>query len=78
MRPKGSRKVNREPVRSPSPDISNKNIIANTMAPLAEVLSKSKVTSISYPDSQDDLRGEVSRWREKYMVIEKEFRGLLG
>ncbi len=43
MRATASRKVNREPVRSPSPDIANRSIITHTTPPdMREVLSKSR------------------------------------
>ena len=35
-------KINRAPVRSPSPDIANRNIITRTHSPITEALSKSR------------------------------------
>lgn len=63
-----NRKVNREPVRSPSPDIASKNKITNTMAPLSEVLKKSRINShASMPlelgmSSIEDLHRAVIDW----------------
>ena len=35
-------KINRTPVRSPSPDIANRNIISRTHSPIQEALNKSR------------------------------------
>ena len=45
MRPKTSRLVNREPVRSPSPDIANRSIIRETVAPMNEIIRKTRTQS---------------------------------
>jgi hypothetical protein len=42
-----SKKVNRTPVRSPSPDIVNKNIITRTASPLTEAMSKLRMSKSS-------------------------------
>lgn len=63
-----NRKVNRQPVRSPSPDIASKNKITNTNAPLSEVLKKSRINShASMPlelgmSSIEDLHRAVVDW----------------
>ena len=35
-------KINRIPVRSPSPDIANRNIISRTHSPIEQALTKSR------------------------------------
>lgn len=42
-----SKKVNRTPVRSPSPDLANKNIIVRTASPLSDALSKLRMSKSS-------------------------------
>ncbi len=79
----GLRKITREPIRSPSPDIANKNIIANTKAPVAEILKKSRVSSYSNAalmqgvNSIEDLQRAVIDWEEKYRIIERQLNNMM-
>lgn len=80
----GLRKITREPIRSPSPDIANKNIIANTKAPVAEILKKSRVSSYSCNavlmqgvNSIEDLQRAVIDWEEKYRIIERQLNNMM-
>ena len=68
MRSVANRRVNREPIRSPSPDIANKSIIVHTVPPVIEVLKKSRISSKSnLPNSAsmsnvEELQKAVVEW----------------
>ena len=66
MRPKTSRVMNREPVRSPSPDIANRNIIRETVAPVNEILKKSRTNSYGYASwgqsGSEEWQREAMQW----------------
>jgi hypothetical protein len=42
-----NRKISRQPVRSPSPDIANKNIIASTLNPIDDPLVRGRLNNSS-------------------------------
>lgn len=72
-----NRKLNKQPVRSPSPDIAAKNKITTTNAPIAEVLQKSRIKSMHHDLSIEELQKMIIDWEEKYKMLERQFNALL-
>ena len=83
MRSLVNRKINQEPVRSPSPDIANRNIIFHTTAPeVKAILSKSRTkmpepSKFSFNNSNEDVSNRLSELQESYSRLEAELNGLL-
>lgn len=60
-----NRKINKQPVRSPSPDIAAKNKITTTNAPMAEVMKKSRINSLAsmcHDLSLEELQKTIIDW----------------
>lgn len=71
MRSKATR-INRQPCRSPSPDIANRHIIQQTYAPTEEALKHSRALSQSQNWSVggvDMWEGAIAEWEKKYRLL---------
>jgi hypothetical protein len=75
-----NRKINRQPVHSPSPDIAAKNKITTTNAPMTEVIKKSRINSLAtmgHDLSLEELHRTIIDWEEKYKILERQLNSLL-
>lgn len=78
-----SKKVNRTPVRSPSPDYATKNIIVRTASPLTEALSKLRMSKSSKSplgrgfSNTQEYENYINNLQERLRLLTKENQTLV-
>lgn len=81
MRGLNGKRINREPVRSPSPDIANRNAIVHTTPPhMQEILhhSHKKLNhSPSFSLSHEELQRSLANAEQRYRQLELQLNALL-